>query len=56
MKFNMDVMPLKADLNTMLYNSAASTIPKWWTFKLLWWMQNLNHSTWDHDMLHTEKP
>jgi hypothetical protein len=26
----------------MLLNPVASTIPKWRTFKLLWWVQLLN--------------
>jgi hypothetical protein len=28
------------------FNPLASTIPKWWTFKLLRWMQNLQESMW----------
>jgi hypothetical protein len=30
------------DLDSMLFNPVASTITKWRTFKLLWWVQILN--------------
>jgi hypothetical protein len=32
----------EGDLNATTFNPAASTIKKWWTFKLLIWMQNLH--------------
>jgi hypothetical protein len=32
----------------LTFNLVALTIPKWWTFKLLRWTQNLRQSTWDH--------
>jgi hypothetical protein len=30
------------DLDSILFNAVASTIPKWQTFKLLRWVQLLN--------------
>jgi hypothetical protein len=33
---------IEDDLDSILISSVASTIPKWWTFKLLWWVQLLN--------------
>jgi hypothetical protein len=29
-------------LGSILVNPVASTIPKWWTLKLLWWIRFLN--------------
>jgi hypothetical protein len=29
-------------LDYILFNPVASTIPKWWMFELLWWVQLLN--------------
>jgi hypothetical protein len=39
------------DLNAIIFNFVASTVPKWQTFILLRWMQNLHQSTWDHEGL-----
>jgi hypothetical protein len=33
---------VEVDYDSILLNPEASTIPKWRTFKLLWWMQLLN--------------
>jgi hypothetical protein len=33
---------IEGNLDSILLNPVASTIPKWWTFKLLWWVQLLN--------------
>jgi hypothetical protein len=33
---------IEDDLDCILFNSVASTIPKWRTFKLLRWVQLLN--------------
>jgi hypothetical protein len=33
---------IEGDLDFILFNSVASTIPKWRTFKLLRWLQILN--------------
>jgi hypothetical protein len=33
---------IEDDLHIILLKSVASTIPKWPTFKLLWWVQLLN--------------
>jgi hypothetical protein len=33
---------IERDLDSVLLNPVPSTIPKWWTFKLLWWVQLLN--------------
>jgi hypothetical protein len=35
---------IEGDLNAIIFNAAAATIPKWWTFKLLRWIQNLHQS------------
>jgi hypothetical protein len=43
------------DLDVVLINPVLSTIPKWRTFKLLRWMQNLHQSTWDHEILYTDR-
>jgi hypothetical protein len=32
----------EGDLHSILLNPVISIIPKWWTFKRLWWMQPLN--------------
>jgi hypothetical protein len=37
------------------FNPVPSTIPKWRTFKLLRLMQNLNQSTWEHEILYTDR-
>jgi hypothetical protein len=33
---------IEDDLDSILFNAVASTIPKWRTFKLLGWVQLLN--------------
>jgi hypothetical protein len=33
---------IEDDIDFILLNPVASTIPKWLTFKLLWWVQLLN--------------
>jgi hypothetical protein len=43
-------MPLKMTC-VILSNPIAAAIPKWWTFKLLRWMQNLHQSIWDREEL-----
>jgi hypothetical protein len=40
---------------SVLFNSVPLTIPKWRTFKLLRWMQNLHQSTWGHKILYTDR-
>jgi hypothetical protein len=45
----------KGDLDAVLFNPVPSTIPKWRTLKLLRWMQNLYQSTWDHEILYTDR-
>jgi hypothetical protein len=42
---------IEDDLDYIPHNPIASTIPKWRTFKLLRWMQNLHQSAWDLDIL-----
>jgi hypothetical protein len=42
---------IEGDLNAIIFNPVASNIPKWRTFKLLRWIQNLHQSTWDHAIL-----
>jgi hypothetical protein len=39
---------IEGDLDAVVFNAVAATIPKWPTFKLLRWMHNLHQSTWDH--------
>jgi hypothetical protein len=46
---------IEGGLNAVLFNPVPSTIPKWWTFRLLRWMQNLHQSTWDHEILYTDR-
>jgi hypothetical protein len=46
------VHAIEGDLNAMLLNPVVSTIPKWWMFRLLRWMQNLHQSTWDNEILY----
>jgi hypothetical protein len=45
----------EGDLDTILFNPASSAAPKWRTFKLLRWMQNLHQSTWGHEILYANK-
>jgi hypothetical protein len=33
---------IEYDLDSIVLNAMASTIPKWWTFKLLRWVQLFN--------------
>jgi hypothetical protein len=33
---------IEIDLDSILLNPVPSNIPKWRTFKLLWWVQRLN--------------
>jgi hypothetical protein len=42
---------IEGDLDAVLFNPVSSTIPKWRTFKLLRWVQNLHQSTWNHEIL-----
>jgi hypothetical protein len=46
---------IEGDLEAVLFNPVSSTIPKWRTFKLLRWMQNLHRSTWEHEILYTDR-
>jgi hypothetical protein len=46
---------IEGDLDAVFFNPVPSTIPKWRTFKLLRWMQNLHQSTWDHAILETDR-
>jgi hypothetical protein len=46
----------EGDLDAILFNPVASTIPKWRMFKLLRWMQNVHQSMWDHGILYADKP
>jgi hypothetical protein len=42
---------IEGDLEAILFNHVDSTIPKWRTFKLLRWMQNLQQLKWDNEEL-----
>jgi hypothetical protein len=46
---------IEGDLDAVLSNPVLSTIPKWRTFKLLTWMQNLHQSTWANEILYTDR-
>jgi hypothetical protein len=46
---------IEVDLDVVLFNPVPSSIPKWRTFKLLRWMENLHQSTWDHEILRSSK-
>jgi hypothetical protein len=46
---------MEDDLDAVLFNPVPSTIPKWRTFRLPRWMQNLHQSTWDHEILYTDR-
>jgi hypothetical protein len=35
---------IEGDLNAIIVNAVATTVSKWWMFKLLRWMQNLHQS------------
>jgi hypothetical protein len=54
MKFSRKAMPLKVTLDAM-FNPIASTIPKWWAFNLLKWMENLHQSTWVYEILYANR-
>jgi hypothetical protein len=45
----------EGDLNTIIFNPVASTIPKWLMFKLLRQMQNLCQSMWNDNILYTDR-
>jgi hypothetical protein len=49
MKFRREVIPLKVTSTPYVL---IPYLPKWRTFELLRWMQNLHHSTWDHEILY----
>jgi hypothetical protein len=53
-KFSREVIAIEDDLDAVLFNPVPSTIPKWQTFKLLRWMQNLHQSTSEHEILYTD--
>jgi hypothetical protein len=46
---------IEGDLDAVLFNPVPSTIPKWQTFELLRWMQSLHQSTWEHEILYTDR-
>jgi hypothetical protein len=46
---------IEGDIDAVLFNPVLSAIPKWRTFKLLRWMQNLHQSMWDHGILYTDR-
>jgi hypothetical protein len=46
---------IEVDLNAIICNLVALTIPKWRTFELLRWMQNLHQSMWDGKILCANK-
>jgi hypothetical protein len=48
------VHDIEDDLNAKIVNPVTLTIPKWRTFKLLTWMQNVHQPTWDHEFLYAE--
>jgi hypothetical protein len=46
---------IEGDLDAVLFDPVPSTIPKWRTFKRPRWMQKLHQSTWDHEILYTDR-
>jgi hypothetical protein len=46
---------IEGDLDAIIFNSVASTIPVWWTFTLLRWIQNLHQLTRDHEILYADR-
>jgi hypothetical protein len=46
---------IEGDLDAIIFNAVAATIPKWQTFKLVRWMQNLHQSTYDHEILYSDR-
>jgi hypothetical protein len=46
---------IEGDLDPIILNPIASTIPKWLIFKLLRWMQNLHQLTWNHEILYDSR-
>jgi hypothetical protein len=46
---------IEDNLDAVLSNPIPSAIPKWRTFKLLRWMQNFHQSTWEHEILYTDR-
>jgi hypothetical protein len=46
---------IEGNLDTIIFNPVSSTVPKWGTFKLLRWMQNIPQSTRGHAILYANK-
>jgi hypothetical protein len=46
---------IEDDLEAVLFNPVPSIITKWRTLKLLRRMQNLHQSTWEHELLYTDR-
>jgi hypothetical protein len=46
---------IEGDLNAIISIPVASAIPKWWTLKLLTWMQNSYQSMWYHETLYADR-
>jgi hypothetical protein len=46
---------IESDLDAIIFNPVASTIPKWQTFKLLRWIQNFHQSVWDCVILYDDR-
>jgi hypothetical protein len=46
---------IEGNLDTIIFDSIASTIPKWQTLKLLRWMQNFHQLMWDSTILYTDR-
>jgi hypothetical protein len=46
---------IEGDFNDIMLNPVASATSKWRMFKHLWWMQDLNQSTKDHETLNAER-
>jgi hypothetical protein len=45
---------IEGDLEAIPFNPVPSTIPKWQTFELVRWMQNLHQSKWDLEIFYTD--
>jgi hypothetical protein len=45
---------IEGDLDTIIFNPATSTTPKWRTFTLLRWLQKFHQSPQDHEILNAD--
>jgi hypothetical protein len=46
---------IEDDVDIILSNNVASTIPKWRPFELQRWLQNLHQSKWNHEIVYGDR-